>query len=61
MTWLFWVMLAVIVTGVAAVTGLKAKGTRHVAHTRLLTVGRIALIAIAIIVALIVARSMAMR
>ena len=36
-------MLAAIVTGFAAVTGIKAKGTRHVAHTSLMGMARIAL------------------
>jgi hypothetical protein len=31
--------LAVVVAGVAAVTGLKPKGTRHVAYTRMMGVG----------------------
>ena len=46
MTWLGWLGLAVIITAVAAVTGIKAKGTRHVARTRLMGVARIALLII---------------
>ena len=46
MTWLGWLGLAVIITAVAAVTGFKPKGTRHVARTRLMGVARIALLII---------------
>jgi hypothetical protein len=46
MTWLGWLGLAVIITAVAAVTGIKPKGTRHVARTRLMGVARIALLII---------------
>jgi hypothetical protein len=38
-----WLGLAVVVTAVAALTGLKPRGTRHVAHTRLMGVGRVLL------------------
>ena len=44
MTWLGWLGLAVIITAVAAVTGIKPKGTRHVAGTRLMGVARFALL-----------------
>ena len=50
MTWLGWLGLAVIIAGILAVTGIKPKGTRHVAHTSLMWMGRIALLAILIIV-----------
>jgi uncharacterized membrane protein YozB (DUF420 family) len=46
MNWLVWLGLAVVVVAVAAVTGMKPKGTRHVAHTRMMGVGRIALLVI---------------
>jgi hypothetical protein len=49
MTWLAWLGLAVIVTAVAAVTGIKPKGTRHVARTQLMGIARLALLAIVII------------
>jgi hypothetical protein len=49
MTWLAWLGLAVIVTAVAAVTGIKPKGTRHVARTQLMGVARLALLALVII------------
>ena len=46
MNWLVWLGLAVVVVGIAAVTGIKPKGTRHVAHTRMMGVGRVALFVI---------------
>ncbi len=51
MTWLSWLLLAALIAVVAAVTGIKPKGTRHVANTRMMGVARIVLILIAIIVA----------
>ena len=44
MSWLVWLGLAVLVGAIAAVTGLKPRGTRHVARTRLMGVGRFALL-----------------
>jgi hypothetical protein len=40
-----------LIAAVAAVTGIKAKGTRHVAGTRLMGVARIVLLIIVAIVA----------
>ena len=57
MSWLAWLGLAVIITGVAAITGIKPKGTRHVAHTRLMGVARLALLAIIIIFAYLAFRA----
>ncbi len=57
MTWLHWLVLAVIVAAVAAVTGIKPKGTRHVAHTRLMGVARVALFAILIVIGYMVFRT----
>jgi len=51
MSWLFWLGLAVVLGVIAAVTGIKPKGTRPVAHTRLMGMGRLVLlILIAIVV-----------
>lgn len=50
MSWLGWLSLAVIITVILAVTGIKPKGTRHVAHTSLMWMARIALLVILIIV-----------
>jgi len=49
MSWLVWLTLAVIVTGVAAVTGIKPKNTRHVSRTSLMGVARVFLWIIAIV------------
>lgn len=50
MSWLAWLGLAVIIAGLLAVTGIKPKGTRQVAHTSLMWMGRLVLVAILIIV-----------
>ena len=42
--WILWLGLAVLVTAIAAITGLKSKGTRPVANTRLMAVGRFILL-----------------
>ena len=51
MNWLVWLTLAVIITGVAAVTALQPRGTRPVGHTRMMGMARLALVAGAIILA----------
>jgi hypothetical protein len=43
MNWLIWLGLAVLIGVVAAVTGMKPRGTRPVAGTRLMGVGRVIL------------------
>ena len=50
MSWLFWIGLAVAIGIVAAVTGIKAKGTRPVARTRLMGVARFVLLILTAIV-----------
>lgn len=57
MNWLVWVGLAVFVAAIAAVTGMKPKGTRPVAHTRMMGAGRIALFAIVAILAYVAYRA----
>jgi len=57
MTWLSWLILVAIVTAVAAVTGIKAKGTRHVANTKMMGMARVVLLIMAIIVAYAVYRA----
>jgi hypothetical protein len=47
--WLVWLGLAVVIVAVAAVTGVKPKGTRPVAHSRMMGMGRLALLLIALI------------
>ncbi len=49
MTWLTWLVLAVIITAVAAITGVKPKGTRHVSGTHLMGVARIVLVVFVLI------------
>jgi hypothetical protein len=49
MTWLTWLGVAVVIAAIAAITGFKPKGSRHVAHTRMMGAGRIALFFIALI------------
>lgn len=51
MNWIIWLSLAVVVTAVAAVTGMKAKGTRPVAHTRMMGVARIVLALVVVLFA----------
>jgi len=49
MSWLLWLALAALIAAAAAVTGIKPRGTRPVAHTRLMGVARLALLAIILI------------
>lgn len=51
MNWIIWLSLAVVVTAIAAVTGMKAKGTRPVAHTRMMGMARVILILVVVIFA----------
>ena len=44
MSWIFWLGLAVVVGAVAALTGMKPKGTKPVSSTRLMGVARFILI-----------------
>ena len=57
MNWLVWLSLAVVIAAVAAVTGIKPKGTRPVAHTRMMGVGRIALFVVVAIFAYLAYRA----
>ena len=49
MSWLVWLALAVVVAGIAAVTGLQPKGDRPVARTGLMTAARVVLAIIVLI------------
>lgn len=51
MTWLAWLGIAVVIVAIAAVTGIKPKGTRHVAGTKMMGVARVALFIAVVIVA----------
>jgi hypothetical protein len=55
--WLVWLGLAVVIAAVAAVTGIKPKGTRSVSHSRLMGMGRLALLVIVIILAYLAFRA----
>jgi hypothetical protein len=57
MSWVAWLALAVLITAVAAVTGIKPKGTRHVARTRMMGVARLCLLIIVIIFAYLAFRA----
>ena len=51
MDWLTVLVVVVLIAAVAAVTGIKPKGTRHVARTRLMGVARLVLLALVILFA----------
>jgi uncharacterized membrane protein YecN with MAPEG domain len=57
MNWLVWLGLAVLVAAVAAVTGIKPKGTRPVARTRMMGVARIFLFVIVAVLAYLAYRA----
>lgn len=57
MSWLLLLGIAVVIAAVAAVTGIKPKGTRPVSHSRLMGMGRIALLLIVIIFAYLAFRA----
>ena len=57
MSWFSWLGLVVLITAVAAITGIKPKGTRHVAHTRLMGVARFVLLMLVIIFAYLAFRA----
>lgn len=49
MSWIFWLGLAVAIGVIAAVTGMKPRGTRPVARTRLMGVARFVLLVMALL------------
>jgi len=49
MNWFGWLGLAVVVTAVAAVTGIQPKGARPVAHTRMIGMARLVLVGLVVI------------
>jgi F0F1-type ATP synthase membrane subunit a len=57
MSWFAWLALAVLVTAAAAITGIKPKGTRHVASTRLMGMARLVLLIVVIIFAYLALRA----
>ena len=57
MSWLVLLGLVVLITAVAAITGIKPRGTRHVARTRLMGMARLALLVLVIIFAYLAFRA----
>ena len=51
MTWLTALWIAAFIAAIAAVTGFKPEGTRHVAHTGLMSAARVVLGLMALAVA----------
>ena len=51
MNWLILLSLAIIIAAVAAVTGIKPKETRPVAHSRMMGMARFVLVVLAVILA----------
>ena len=51
MTWFVLLGLAAVITAIAAVTGIKLRGTQHLARTRMLGMARIALLILVLILA----------
>jgi hypothetical protein len=49
MTWIVWLALALVVTAVAAITGIQPKGTRQVGRTGLMSAARVVLAIIVLI------------
>lgn len=49
MTWLTFLIAAVVVATLAALTGIKPAGTRKVAGTQLMTVARAVLVLVALV------------
>ena len=49
MSWFTFLAIALIIAVIAAVSGVKPKGSRHVAHTRLLGMARVILVIVALI------------
>ena len=57
MNWLTVLGIAVVVVAIAAVTGIKPRGTRPVAHSRMIGMARIALAIFVIIIIYLVVRA----
>ena len=57
MSWFVLLGIALAIATLAALTGLKLRGTRHVAHTSLMGVARIILAILAIAVAIFAVRA----
>jgi len=51
MSWLTVLWVVALIAAIAAITGVKPRGTRHVAHTGLMSAARVVLGLMALIVA----------
>jgi len=60
-TWLFWLGLAVVIGVIAAVTGIKTRGTRPVARTRLMGVARFVLFVLVVLLLFLAYRGYSVR
>ncbi len=61
MTWLFWLGLAVVIGVIAAVTGIKVRGTRPVSRTRLMSVARFVLFVLVVLLLFLAYRGYSSR
>jgi hypothetical protein len=59
--WIFWLGLAVVLGAVAALTGLKPKGTKPISNTRLMGVARFIMIVMVLVFLYLAWRGHAMR
>jgi len=50
-TWLTWLVVVLVIASFAALTGIKPKGSRPVARTRLMGVARFVLVVVVLILA----------
>ena len=57
MDWLTVLVVVVLIAALAAVTGVKPKGTRHVARTRLMGGARLAFLALIVLFAYLAFRA----
>jgi uncharacterized membrane protein YozB (DUF420 family) len=57
MNWLVLLGIAAIIAAIAAVTGINPKGTRPVAHTRMMGIARLALVLLVFIFAYLAFRA----
>ncbi|HXU29403.1 MAG TPA: hypothetical protein VN851_02400 [Thermoanaerobaculia bacterium] len=51
MSWIVMLWIAAGITALIAVTGIKPKGTRHVAHTHMINAARVCFVIILLILA----------
>jgi len=61
MSWIFWLGLAVVIGAVAALTGLKPRGSKPVSNTRLMGVARFILVVMGLVFLYLAYRGYAAR